>query len=134
MPYCPHSRCCCCCQALADMLVEVCKNPKSPGFNHYLFESVAALIKHGAAADKAQLHSYEATLFPAFDIVLSNDVQVCGAHAHRGGLMMQRNCSMRFPAMCASVAFQAPAGMQCVHIGAASYLASDVHRHPAARR
>lgn len=78
------------------MLVEVCKNPKSPGFNHYLFESVAALIKHGAAADKAQLHSYEATLFPAFDIVLSNDVQVCGAHAHRGGLMMQRNCSMRF--------------------------------------
>ncbi|WIA07912.1 hypothetical protein OEZ85_007391 [Tetradesmus obliquus] len=64
-----------CLKALADMLVEVCKNPKSPGFNHYLFESVAALIKHGAAADKAQLQSYEATLFPAFDIVLSNDVQ-----------------------------------------------------------
>jgi hypothetical protein len=60
------------------MLVEVCKNPKSPGFNHYLFESVAALIKHGAAADKAQLATYEATLFPAFDIVLSNDVQVSG--------------------------------------------------------
>lgn len=67
---------CCWLQALADMLVEVCKNPKSPGFNHYLFESVAALIKHGAAADKAQLATYEATLFPAFDIVLSNDVQV----------------------------------------------------------
>lgn len=62
-------------QALADMLVEVCKNPKSPGFNHYLFESVAALIKHGTAADPAQMSTYEATLFPAFQIVLSNDVQ-----------------------------------------------------------
>lgn len=57
------------------MLLEVCKNPKSPGFNHYLFESVAALIKHGVAADASQLATYEATLFPAFQIVLSNDVQ-----------------------------------------------------------
>lgn len=58
------------------MLVEVCKNPKSPGFNHYLFESVAALIKHGTAGQPQQLTQYEATLFPAFDIVLKNDVQV----------------------------------------------------------
>ena len=27
-----------CLQALAQMLVEVCSNPKNPGFNHYLFE------------------------------------------------------------------------------------------------
>ena len=27
-----------CLQALAQMLVEVCGNPKNPGFNHYLFE------------------------------------------------------------------------------------------------
>jgi exportin-2 (importin alpha re-exporter) len=33
------------------MLVDVCKNPRNPGFNHYLFESVAALIRHGTAAD-----------------------------------------------------------------------------------
>ena len=32
-------------QALAGMLLEVCKNPRAPGFNHYLFESVAALIR-----------------------------------------------------------------------------------------
>lgn len=64
-----------CLQALANMLVEVCKNPKSPGFNHYLFESVAALIKHGTAGQRQQLPQYEATLFPAFDIVLKNDVQ-----------------------------------------------------------
>lgn len=65
-------------QALADMLVEVCKNPKSPGFNHYLFESVAALIKHGTAGQPQQLKQYEGTLFPAFNLVLQNDVQVGG--------------------------------------------------------
>lgn len=58
------------------MLVEVCKNPKSPGFNHYLFESVAALIKHGTAGQPQQRSTYEGTLFPAFNIVLQNDVQV----------------------------------------------------------
>jgi hypothetical protein len=106
---CSHPRCCWS-QALADMLVEVCKNPKSPGFNHYLFESVAALIKHGAAADKAQLATYEATLFPAFDIVLSNDVQVRGAyswHAHsvRGGAWML--------ACCDCLLCMRPLGVQC---------------------
>lgn len=64
-----------CLQALANMLVEVCKNPKSPGFNHYLFESVAALIKHGTAGQPQQRSTYEGTLFPAFNIVLQNDVQ-----------------------------------------------------------
>jgi CAS/CSE protein, C-terminus len=29
---------CGCLQALAQMLLEVCKNPRNPGFNHYLFE------------------------------------------------------------------------------------------------
>jgi hypothetical protein len=77
------------------MLVEVCKNPKSPGFNHYLFESVAALIKHGAAADKAQLATYEATLFPAFDIVLRNDVQVrCGCAGCAETVQLEPGCSL----------------------------------------
>ena len=58
------------------MLVEVCKNPRSPGFNHYLFEAVAALIRHGAPAGGGNLDKFEATLFPAFDLVLQQDVQV----------------------------------------------------------
>lgn len=65
-----------CLQALATMLVEVCKNPRSPGFNHYLFEAVAALIRHGAPAGGGNLDKFEATLFPAFDLVLQQDVQV----------------------------------------------------------
>lgn len=62
-------------QALTGMLLEVCKNPKSPGFNHYLFESVAALIKHGTAADPTNLIKFEDTLFGPFDVVLQQDVQ-----------------------------------------------------------
>lgn len=64
-----------CLQALAQMLVEVCKNPKNPGFNHYLFESVAALIKHATAASPAMIETFEQMLFPAFNLVLQQDVQ-----------------------------------------------------------
>ena len=32
---------------LAKKLLEVCKNPMQPHFNHFLFESVAALIHFG---------------------------------------------------------------------------------------
>lgn len=32
---------------LAKKLLEVCKNPMQPHFNHYLFESAAALIRYG---------------------------------------------------------------------------------------
>ena len=35
-----------CLQQLSAMLLEVCKNPTQPGFNHYLFESLAALVRH----------------------------------------------------------------------------------------
>ncbi|GFR48907.1 hypothetical protein Agub_g10856 [Astrephomene gubernaculifera] len=64
-----------CLQRLAAMLVEVCRNPRNPSFNHYLFESVAALIRHGTAANAASIAEYEAALFPAFEMVLQQDVQ-----------------------------------------------------------
>lgn len=66
-----------CLQALAQMLVEVCKNPKNPGFNHYLFESVAALIKHAADGNAAMIETFEQMLFPAFNLVLQQ-VGACG--------------------------------------------------------
>jgi len=60
---------------LADMLLQVCRNPTQPGFNHFLFESAAALVRFGAAADPALLDLFQAQLFPAFQVVLSEDVQ-----------------------------------------------------------
>ena len=65
-----------CLQRLAAMLLQVCQNPTQPGFNHYLFESVAALIKFSAAADVGKVAELEQHLFPAFNIVLQQDVQV----------------------------------------------------------
>lgn len=64
-----------CLQRLAAMLLQVCQNPTQPGFNHYLFESVAALIKYSAAADVSKVAELEENLFPAFNIVLQQDVQ-----------------------------------------------------------
>jgi exportin-2 (importin alpha re-exporter) len=54
----------------------VCKNPTVPGFNHFLFESVAALIANTAVANKETVATLEGMLFPAFEHVLREDVQV----------------------------------------------------------
>ena len=61
------------------MLLEVCKNPTQPGFNHFLFESVAALVRFTAAAGGGAggVERLEAQLFPAFQLVLQQDVQAC---------------------------------------------------------
>ena len=36
---------------LNQVLAEVCKNPRNPSFNHYMFETVASLIKFSCEAD-----------------------------------------------------------------------------------
>ena len=68
-----------CITALAGshgILMRVCKNPTQPVFNHYLFESVAALVKQGCAADPNTVPQLEQMLMPAFQYVLQEDVQV----------------------------------------------------------
>ena len=68
-----------CISALAGehgILVRVIKNPTQPGFNHYLFESVAALVKQGCAKDPRKVDMLEEMLIPPFNYVLSQDVQV----------------------------------------------------------
>ena len=34
-----------CVQALVTILAKICRNPTNPSFNHYLFETIGALIK-----------------------------------------------------------------------------------------
>ena len=53
----------------------MCQNPQGPAFNHYLFESVAALVRNAHAQDSVNMDNMQATLFPAFDVVLQKDVQ-----------------------------------------------------------
>jgi exportin-2 (importin alpha re-exporter) len=61
-----------CLERLSGMVMETCKNPRNPTFSHYLFESVAALLRH--ADDPALIGVFEQTLFPPFQHVLQQDV------------------------------------------------------------
>ncbi|OMO64274.1 hypothetical protein CCACVL1_21898 [Corchorus capsularis] len=63
-----------CIGGLTSVLNEVCKNPKSPIFNHYLFESVACLIRKACERDASLISAFEASLFPSLQTILSNDV------------------------------------------------------------
>ena len=63
-----------CISALTSILMEVCKNPKNPFFNHYLFESVAVLVKRTCERDPSCISAFEAGLFPSLQQIFANDV------------------------------------------------------------
>ncbi|KAJ0982137.1 hypothetical protein J5N97_010392 [Dioscorea zingiberensis] len=63
-----------CIARLAFVLGEVCKNPKNPVFNHYLFESIAALISRSCEKDQSLISVFEANLFPVLQNILVNDI------------------------------------------------------------
>ena len=60
---------------LCNILGQVARNPTQPGFNHYLFESIAALVKYGCDGSDASCAAIEAIIFPPFQIILQEDVQ-----------------------------------------------------------
>ena len=62
-----------CAERLAALLMVQAQNPRNPLFAHYLFESLALLVRH--CAGQAELAPrLEATLFPPFQAVLQADV------------------------------------------------------------
>ncbi|KAF3439848.1 hypothetical protein FNV43_RR18126 [Rhamnella rubrinervis] len=63
-----------CITGLTSILTEVCRNPKNPIFNHYLFESVAILVKRACENDSSLTSAFEASLFPSLQMILANDV------------------------------------------------------------
>lgn len=65
---------------LTSALERVCKNPANPQFNHYLFESLAVIVRSlctGQSPDVlvANATQVEALLFPPFQGVLSLGVE-----------------------------------------------------------
>lgn len=52
-------------------LDRVCRNPRNPLFNHYLFESTAVLVGSACAANPQLTEQFEALLFPPFQLVLA---------------------------------------------------------------
>ncbi|XP_058095879.1 exportin-2 [Magnolia sinica] len=63
-----------CIMSLTAVLSEICKNPKNPVFNHYLFEAVAALVRRSCEKDPSLIPAFEARLFPVLETILANDV------------------------------------------------------------
>ncbi|PPD92583.1 hypothetical protein GOBAR_DD10496 [Gossypium barbadense] len=63
-----------CIAGLTSILNEVCKNPRNPIFNHYLFESVAILIRRACERDASLISAFEGSLFPSLQTILANDV------------------------------------------------------------
>ncbi|KAF8393914.1 hypothetical protein HHK36_020115 [Tetracentron sinense] len=63
-----------CIAGLTSVLREVCKNPRNPVFNHYLFEAVAGLVRRACENDPSLISAFEESLFPIFQTILGNDV------------------------------------------------------------
>ena len=64
-----------CLAEISKMLVAVCENPRNPTFNHYLFESVAAIVRIGlGSADKVIIGQLEMSLLGVVDYVITKEV------------------------------------------------------------
>lgn len=60
---------------LTISLERVCKNPKNPHFNHYLFECLALLVRSCCSSgDAGAIAKMEGLVFPPFQSVLALDV------------------------------------------------------------
>jgi len=61
-------------EKLTTALAMVAKNPANPQYNHFLFESIAVLIRAVCTKDSAYTTAFEQFLFPPFQTVLQMEV------------------------------------------------------------
>ncbi|KAL7465328.1 hypothetical protein ACHAXS_005653 [Conticribra weissflogii] len=61
-------------EKLTAALAQAAKNAKNPQYNHYLFESIAVLIRSVCTIDAANTTAFENFLFPPFQDVLQKEV------------------------------------------------------------
>jgi len=61
-------------ERLTAVLACVAKNPRNPQFNHYMFESIAVLIRSVCSKQPEATSAFEGLLFEPFQMVLQMDV------------------------------------------------------------
>jgi len=61
-------------EKLTNALAQVAKNPKNPQYNHFLFESIAVLIRSVCTKEASATTAFEQFLFPPFQTVLQMEV------------------------------------------------------------
>nr|VDD20461.1 unnamed protein product [Brassica oleracea] len=54
---------------------QVVRNPKNPTFNHYIFESVAVLVRRACERDISLITEFDSSLFPRLKMILADDVR-----------------------------------------------------------
>lgn len=59
---------------LTAALGRIAKNPRNPQYNHYLFESIAVLVRSVCSTDPNQTAAFEPLLFEPFNIILQMDI------------------------------------------------------------
>ena len=66
-----------CITVLAQILVRVSANPSNPQYNHYLFESLSALVKFvgGKNTSANVVNTFESLLFPPFMDILKKEIE-----------------------------------------------------------
>ena len=60
---------------LTEVLGRVARNPRNPQFNHYLFESIAVLVRNVCSTAPSATASFESLLFDPFNVVLQMGVE-----------------------------------------------------------
>ncbi|TPX53175.1 hypothetical protein SeMB42_g00951 [Synchytrium endobioticum] len=60
--------------AFVNIIAAISSNPSNPKFNHFVFESIAALIRNLCATNPALVTEFENLLFPPFNTILMQDV------------------------------------------------------------
>lgn len=53
---------------LTTILARIYQNPTSPLFNHFLFDTLAVLVRNVCTADPASVDQFETLLFPVFQV------------------------------------------------------------------
>lgn len=61
-------------EKLTNTLARVAKNPRNPQYNHFLFESIAVLVKSVCSKDPSQAPNLESLLFPPFQTILQMEI------------------------------------------------------------
>ena len=64
-----------CLGRLTTVFSQVVRNPKNPTFNHYIFESVAVLVRRACEGDISLITEFDASLFPRLKMILADDVR-----------------------------------------------------------
>ncbi|KAK2460740.1 hypothetical protein APHAL10511_007210 [Amanita phalloides] len=60
---------------LVGILGIISKNPMNPNFDHYLFESISALMRFVVAGSPKALAAFEQALFLPFTVILQQDIE-----------------------------------------------------------